>query len=154
MAAAERRQQVFVRVFNIAIVEVGIKERIGEKPQRVAAGVGDCDLPRGARAEHPSPEQLRQQPAANERRLAASGAADDRHKAVRSQAAQELDRLLFTTEEEIVFFLREGPQSGKGVHSGGCGAHTHTSFTCPMKACSSGEGSNSRACRMTAAWCD
>jgi hypothetical protein len=52
MTAAQGGQQVFGSVFFRAIVETGIEECVGQKHQRIATGVRDRDLPRGAGHEH------------------------------------------------------------------------------------------------------
>src|SRR5262245_33978442 len=110
----------------------------------------DGDLPRSAGAEHLAPQQLGEQSAADQRTLAASGGADHGDEAVVPQACEELERLFFAAEEQVVLFLGERPQSGEGVRL----VHVHASLTWPMKASSSALGANSLAWRMTPAWCE
>ena len=52
VTAAQSGQQVFAGVFFLAIVEVGVEQRVGQERQRIAAGMRDGDLPRGAGVEH------------------------------------------------------------------------------------------------------
>ncbi len=105
VTAAQGGQQVLAGMFRLAIVEVGVQQRVGQERQRIAAGMRDRDLPRSAGVEHPAAQQLRQQSAADQRRLAAARGPHDRHEAVAAQALQQLERLFFAAEEQVVLFL-------------------------------------------------
>ena len=59
VTAAQGGEQIFARVFLLAIVEVGLQQCVGQERQRIAAGMRDGDLPRGAGLEHPAAQQFR-----------------------------------------------------------------------------------------------
>src|SRR5262249_25025351 len=141
-------------VFWLAVEEAGLQEGAGQQRQRIAAGVRDGDLPRGAGPEQLAAEQLRQQSAAGQRRLAAARGPHDRHEAVAAQALQQLDRLFFAAKEQVVLCLGEGPQAGKGIHSGKCRTHAPPSLIRLTKASSSAQGWTSPGWRIPPAWCD
>src|SRR6516165_1189759 len=112
----------------------------------------DRDLPRGAGHEHFAAQQLRQQAAADQRRLAAAGGAHDGQEAVARQTLEQLERLFFAAEEEVVLFRGEGSQPGKRVPPSRCGTHAPTSLIRLTKRSSSASGSNAPGWRITAAW--
>ncbi len=127
VTAAQGGQQIFAGVFLLAIVEVGLQERVGQERQRIAAGMRDGDLPRRAGLEHLAAQQLRQQSAADQRRLAAARGPHDRHEAVAAQALEQFHRLFFAAEEQVVLFLGEWSQTGKGIHRRQVRGLMHTS---------------------------
>jgi hypothetical protein len=52
VTAAHGGEQIFAGVFLLAIVEVGLQQCVGQQRQRIAAGMRDGDLLRGAGLEH------------------------------------------------------------------------------------------------------
>lgn len=97
------------------VVEVRFEQRFREMTQRGRPRMGDGDFPYRSRLDHPAAEQVGEQAAADEGRLAAAGGADHGDKPVRGQRPEQVHGLLFAAEEEVILLRRERSQAGEGI---------------------------------------
>ena len=82
--------------------DLGGVQRFGEVPDRVLAGPEDGDPPGRARLRHDAAVERRDEPRADEGRLAAAGRADDGEETAPAEPGQDLVDAGLAPEEEVV----------------------------------------------------
>jgi hypothetical protein len=117
-AAQRRVEQDLLRgsEFRIRTAQhVGRAQDRREVPKRIFARPHRRDAPARARARHEAAQHRRNQPGADQRRLAAARGPDEGEEAGRAEAAEKLVDLALASEEEVVFVGLERPKAGKRI---------------------------------------
>src|SRR5262249_34239414 len=119
--AAERcfQQDLICRCqFPFSSQRVGRIESGCEISDGIFTGPEFCDAPPGAGLDQKSAIERRNQAGSDERRLPASGGADDGQEARGTQPPQQFVDLFLAAEEEVVFLRLERTEAGKGIKHG------------------------------------
>ncbi len=122
---------------------LGYREGLRQVSERVLAWTHHHDAPAAAGLHHQPTVQRRDEAAPDERRLSASGRADDRQEPVEAKPAEQFVDLPLTSEEQVVFVGLERTQAGERVHERGCDAHVTDSR--PLARSAARKGSSAAA---------